>query len=71
MKAAEDEFKSEEANVNAKLHEYAKAPAEEPVAPNVRALVNKELKAAQDWAAEQNKIGTNHLVFDMSSKNAL
>ena len=57
MKAAEDEFKSEEANVNAKLHEYAKAPAEEPVAPNVRALVNKELKAAQDWAAEQNKLG--------------
>ena len=57
MKAAEDEFKAEEANVNAKLHEYAKAPAEEPVAPNVRALVNKELKAAQDWAAEQNKLG--------------
>ena len=57
MKAAEDEFKSEEANVNAKLHEYAKAPAEEPVAPNVRALVNKELKAAQDWAAAQNKLG--------------
>ena len=57
MKAAEDEFKAEEANVNAKLHEYAEAPAEEPVAPNVRALVNKELKAAQDWAAEQNKLG--------------
>ena len=57
LKAAEDEFKSEEAKVDAKLQEYTNTPAEEPVDPGVRSLVTKELKSAKDWADEQNKLG--------------
>ena len=57
LKAAEDEFKSEEAKVNAKLQEYANTPVEQPASPEVRSLVNKELKSAQDWAAGQNELG--------------
>ena len=57
LKAAEAEFKAEEAKVNAQLDAFAKTPAEEPVDENARAMVTKELKAAKDWADAQNKLG--------------
>ena len=57
LKAAEAEFKAEEAKVNAKLNELANTPVEEPVDPAARSLVAKELKAAKDWATAQNQLG--------------
>ena len=57
LKAAEAEFKAEEAKVNAKLNELANTPVEEPVDPAARSLVAKELKAAKDWASAQNQLG--------------
>ena len=57
LKAAEAEFKAEEAKVNAKLNELANTPVEEPVDPAARSLVAKELKAAKDWVAAQNQLG--------------
>ena len=57
LKAAEAEFKAEEAKVNAKLNELANTPVEEPVDPAARSLVAKELKAAKDWANAQNQLG--------------
>ena len=57
LKAAEAEFKAEEAKVNAQLDAFAKTPAEEPVDPAARSLVAKELKAAKDWATAQNQLG--------------
>ena len=57
LKAAEAEFKAEEAKVNAKLNELANTPVEEPVDPAARSLVAKELKAAKDWADAQNQLG--------------
>ena len=57
LKAAEAEFKAEEAKVNAKLNELANTPVEEPIDPAARSLVAKELKAAKDWATAQNQLG--------------
>ena len=57
LKAAEAEFKAEEAKVNAKLNELANTPVEEPVDPAARSLVAKELKAAKDWSTAQNQLG--------------
>ena len=57
LKAAEAEFKAEEAKVNAKLNELANTPVEEPVDPAARSLVAKELKAAKDWSTTQNQLG--------------
>ena len=57
LKAAEAEFKAEEAKVTAKLNEFANTPAEAPVDPAAKALVAKELKAAKDWATDQNQLG--------------
>ena len=57
LKAAEAEFKAEEAKVNAKLNELANTPVAEPVDPAARSLVAKELKAAKDWATAQNQLG--------------
>ena len=57
LKAAEDEFKAEEAKVTTKLNELANTPVEQPVDPGARSLVATELKSAQDWATEQNKLG--------------
>ena len=57
LKAAEAEFKAEEAKVTAKLNEFANTPAEAPVDPTAKALVAKELKAAKDWATDQNQLG--------------
>ena len=57
LKAAEDEFRAEEANVTTKLNELANTPVEQPVDPGARSLVATELKSAQDWAARQNELG--------------
>lgn len=57
MKAAEDEFKKEETSIKEKLNTYSNTPIVKPVDPTVRSLVEKELKAAKDWADAQNKLG--------------
>jgi len=54
LKAAEAEFEAEKTKVTAKLNEYAEASAAHSAA---RDLSTKELAAAREWEANQNKLG--------------